>query len=1098
MLQAHAQDWPWKGKPIVLVGLMGAGKTTVGRRLAQRLRLPFVDADHEIEAAAGMSISDIFEKFGEPYFRDGERRVIARVSLANLVAELRARLKGVVQGQVSRGRLYRTPTLQLTRAWVSPTELWTSTGGDHPALFALAALVRDGVPAEDLKSARLVIDANTQLSTGTRLRRYLHCADFVRLPHYAELAIPPGEPLLPQPGTAVVYCDVISSGESVLRSLKQVMREGTRPLAVLCVVDGRSEPGETVRVLGRQVPVFSLVQGVPLLADPAASAEDAKRDASTVSPLTGEAERPEETCRPSAGSGEGEAAEGPGSEIIAELVAAKGLHFTHIARPNGRHFTLWVDTLKLVALESVRRQMKSAVDAWLSEAAAGQPRQFAIWYPATRGTDNYALQQLAEWLGAQYHPRCRVVPVGRSAAYGRWLFPTAPEIGRGLAMTVIIDSSSVEGGTVSNLVRLAAECGTGAILVCMPLCQLPTEHRALLEGVMQVRVDALPQEPELELELELEVGAPQRVPHVADVRIRYLSQLLSSPYTFQACPVCMQRRVIGAFHPNNPAMEELRSDTADERLRPRDIRELERNDPEGILGSPIGDQELLAILEWRARLLGALTITRCRWELLAEVERIATPEATEEMRVSRRALLHLLVVESQWLALPPLEFAILRDRVGELARLVVGNRSEEDAARLHAIIAWRLAHTHRFVEQIEQVLAAVAGNPLLEEQALFSLYTFSERPFHPVPGLLDALVETLRRLRERIESQEFYLASPAASTLLTFLWGRAKAKRIEARSRWLTPQLAVDALRKSLSDVPQFVRRTFEEMKPSWSGNLRVVVEDQMRAGTSRDLSAYAESWLHKLPARTEVLRQWVREHLVTYLRPLEALLHQSESGLGNQVAERLVRIIVDTARREAPDNDRLFEAAASIAEGQDIPEKGSWQEYVAAYEWWERNIFVSSEANPPLVAWLRSFPAHLPAVVERLKLRMQSEERLCEVDPARAVERLPALFAPQTYVEHVVEDFVWDLVREIPNDGRTIELRLAPGRQDGKYVQFRLFVAIEPQVEAQPADEGGLTNRSGALDRVMPRLECIGAKVVADRDPERDEWSYLFSFEAP
>src|SRR3954468_19615875 len=79
MLQAHAHNWPWKGKPIVLVGLMGVGKTTVGRRLAQRMRLPFVDADHEIEAAAGMTISDIFERFGEPHFRDGERRVIARL-----------------------------------------------------------------------------------------------------------------------------------------------------------------------------------------------------------------------------------------------------------------------------------------------------------------------------------------------------------------------------------------------------------------------------------------------------------------------------------------------------------------------------------------------------------------------------------------------------------------------------------------------------------------------------------------------------------------------------------------------------------------------------------------------------------------------------------------------------------------------------------------------------------------------------------------------------------------------------------------------------------------------------------------------------------
>jgi shikimate kinase len=64
---------------IVLVGMMGAGKSTVGRRLAARLRLPFLDADIEIEAAAGMSIPEIFETHGEAYFRDGEARVIARL-----------------------------------------------------------------------------------------------------------------------------------------------------------------------------------------------------------------------------------------------------------------------------------------------------------------------------------------------------------------------------------------------------------------------------------------------------------------------------------------------------------------------------------------------------------------------------------------------------------------------------------------------------------------------------------------------------------------------------------------------------------------------------------------------------------------------------------------------------------------------------------------------------------------------------------------------------------------------------------------------------------------------------------------------------------
>ncbi|WP_084596717.1 3-dehydroquinate synthase [Elioraea tepidiphila] len=78
-LPDETRPLPWGGRPIVLVGLMGAGKTSIGRRLAARLGLPFVDADHEIEVAAGMSVAEIFARFGEPAFRAGERKVIARL-----------------------------------------------------------------------------------------------------------------------------------------------------------------------------------------------------------------------------------------------------------------------------------------------------------------------------------------------------------------------------------------------------------------------------------------------------------------------------------------------------------------------------------------------------------------------------------------------------------------------------------------------------------------------------------------------------------------------------------------------------------------------------------------------------------------------------------------------------------------------------------------------------------------------------------------------------------------------------------------------------------------------------------------------------------
>ena len=66
-------------KMLVLVGLMGAGKTSVGKKLAETLQVGFLDADHEIELAAGMSISEIFDKFGEEYFREGEKKVIKRL-----------------------------------------------------------------------------------------------------------------------------------------------------------------------------------------------------------------------------------------------------------------------------------------------------------------------------------------------------------------------------------------------------------------------------------------------------------------------------------------------------------------------------------------------------------------------------------------------------------------------------------------------------------------------------------------------------------------------------------------------------------------------------------------------------------------------------------------------------------------------------------------------------------------------------------------------------------------------------------------------------------------------------------------------------------
>ena len=112
-------------RTIALVGLMGAGKSSLGRRLAQRLGLPFVDADVEIESAAALTIEEIFERHGEAVFREGERRVVARL------------LDGPTQVLATGGGAYMDPT---TRALLRERALTLWLRADVDVL--LSRLVR--------------------------------------------------------------------------------------------------------------------------------------------------------------------------------------------------------------------------------------------------------------------------------------------------------------------------------------------------------------------------------------------------------------------------------------------------------------------------------------------------------------------------------------------------------------------------------------------------------------------------------------------------------------------------------------------------------------------------------------------------------------------------------------------------------------------------------------------------------------------------------------------------------------------------------------------------------------------------------------------
>ena len=147
---------------IVLVGMMGAGKSSVGRRLATQLALPFIDADNEIEKAAGCLISDVFALHGEAAFRDGERRVIAR--LLDGPAHVLSTGGGATLDPATRELIGRSGISVWLRADLDTLERRTSRRQDRPLLqgenprAVLEALLAERNPIYG--QADIVVDSN--------------------------------------------------------------------------------------------------------------------------------------------------------------------------------------------------------------------------------------------------------------------------------------------------------------------------------------------------------------------------------------------------------------------------------------------------------------------------------------------------------------------------------------------------------------------------------------------------------------------------------------------------------------------------------------------------------------------------------------------------------------------------------------------------------------------------------------------------------------------------------------------------------------------------------------------------------------------------
>lgn len=256
------------GRSIVLVGLMGAGKTAIGKRLAARLELPFYDSDQEIERAAGMSVADIFARHGEPHFRAGEKRVIERLLAGPPVvlatgggAFMDAETRAVVaQNAVSvwlhspvpilvnrvRGRTHR-PLLNQG----DPAEILTRLLAVRGPVYALADIIIPGSEDSAEVTTNNVLD---KISAYVAPRRVA-----VQLAHTSyEVVIGPEvlrragalmAPLLPQPRVVIISDDNVAGLH--LGTLQASLDEVGIAHEAVCVAPG--EASKSLECFGRVV-----------------------------------------------------------------------------------------------------------------------------------------------------------------------------------------------------------------------------------------------------------------------------------------------------------------------------------------------------------------------------------------------------------------------------------------------------------------------------------------------------------------------------------------------------------------------------------------------------------------------------------------------------------------------------------------------------------------------------------------------------------------------------------------------------------------------------------------------------------------------------
>lgn len=986
---------------------------------------------------------------------------------------LRTHIDSSGAGVTRTGHVIRTPSLRLVDCWLNIEQILASTCGARLAISALYMRLISTVSWDQEERPNAVgTDSVRSLTNVALLEECLRINSDGKefIPEETSASFPPGIRIFGEGNSVLIYSDIISSGESVGRSVRKALRDGAKVLGIACIVDARGDPESGIEVWGIQIPVVSLLRVGRI-----GTTGTAKN---RISPVTYRLES--EPTRDRSSGLDYKIEEGQFNEILKRNNA---LYFSHIGRPIGRHFTFYLDASRLVDEPIVQDAIQHALDSWLDSSSQRMREDFGdgfeVWYvdPETSGT---AVARIVGHIKHRYGAAVkRPRPISRRAVYGQWEFGDqdveCPTV-------VIVDWGAISGTTIIHLLRLAAEHGARRVLACIFVSQLSRGEERFLTMLKTLRGSARPPfetsgQGQLFHDTSMAVEPqPNALPSASDVdvTVEFLARFPINAYTAGAadCPICQQLgRLSTEVYPTD-TLSNFAS-RQEKRLAERTLESVLITPPTDFYGRKNDPEALLWMLSFRKNIVAAMGSTYARERLQQQLSDLRSPTVENAALNPRRCLwlLQFFEVESHWLRKPPLNLWVLRQEIAEIACDVALGPSTPEFDRINAIVVLRTTSKPLFAHKLAEVFDRSNGQDLAQQHLLYDAFTYVTRPYHQSPKVLEPICSSLAKIAKSCGGAS-RLEAAIANTVLR-LYARAqselaKANRSGSRmsEAWGRLQLLFGPQYRIHGVVPQCMLR----VRPSQieKGPVEKLLA-QSAPGTPVELPESVSNWLSGLLENWTVCEEFLDNQV------LPDLVHLKNALLGDDGLRVLGR---DTVGLLIGFIDRSTQNHVPIAEGdfakrvreisqipRSMPRLDAWEKFCNDAQWFWDKLFrlpneETSDPGSPLIKFLDSTPSKLFATFS--KIYSEAEQTL----PRHSLQYVDPVggdfdvFCPRQLLRDAFREWFGNIVGHV--DASQLTTIRVGGRRSGKRIAF--FMSNDNCIQKQHHGVG--------LNRLRNRLE--------------------------